>query len=288
LPVEVNFGYDRNIRPAEPRALVRVSDGDTPVIDQPVRMVSCDTPEKARYAGRPEISQPKLDSCKQRLQDGFYTDITTDLRDYLLERLTNDAATKHISAGNDATARFEEIVEERLTKENGTKRKTAIIPTGEIIDIHGRLLSYMAPYFTGSTSDPLPPPNDPKRRTFNLQMIEEGWAAFFPIYPSLPKNSDLNIAIASAETAWSDKKGVWEAYGDKILLGYEYRMCIKLGTAQTAQDGMDEAFQRLCVDLRTLEIVGKFGFSEVPPPYRLWIWEKDLEQANVDLDLQLT
>lgn len=285
MPIEVNFNYNRNIRPAEPRALIRVSDGDTPVIDQPVRLVSCDTPEKAGYAGRPEISQPKLNSCRQRLEDGFYTEIPINLRNYLLDRLTEDAATKHISAGNDATARFEGIVEERLTKENGTKRKTAIIATGEIIDIHGRLLSYMAPYFTGSASDPLPVPNDPKRRTFNLQMIEEGWAAFFPIYPSLPKNPDLNMAIASAEMAWLGKKGVWDEYGEKILLGYEYRMCIKLGTAQSSQDGINEAFQRLCLDLRNLEIVGKFGFSEVPPPYRLWIWEKDLEKAKVDLSL---
>ena len=62
-------------------------------------------------------------------------------------------------------------------------------------------------------------------------------------------------------------------------------MCIKLGTAQSSQDGINEAFQRLCLDLRNFEIVGKFGFSEVPPPYRLWIWEKDLEKAKVDLSL---
>ncbi|MFL6420705.1 MAG: hypothetical protein ACJ71P_15050 [Nitrososphaeraceae archaeon] len=80
MPVQVIFNYERNIRPAAPRTLARVSDGDTPVIDQPIRMVSCDTPEKAGYAGRPEVSQPKLNLCKQRLETGFYNEIPIQLK----------------------------------------------------------------------------------------------------------------------------------------------------------------------------------------------------------------
>lgn len=285
MTVQVNFNYVRNILEARPGSLLRVSDGDTPVTDQPIRMVSCDTPEKAGYAGRPEVSQPKLDKCKQRLTDGFYGDIPPDLRNYLINRLSTNAATKHINAGNAATIKFEEILEKRLTKPNGLKRKTAIIPTGEIIDTYGRLLAYIAPYFAGTTNDPLPPQNDPNRRTFNIDMIQEGWAAFFPIYPSLPKNIDLNKAIASAENAWFGKKGMWHEYGAKVLLGYEYRMCIKLGTAITAEGGIKNAFQRICLDLRNLEIVDKFGFYKIPPCYRLWIWEDDFQKAKVDLGL---
>ena len=74
-----------------------------------------------------------------------------------------------------------------MTKPPGSKRKTAVIPTGEIIDIYGRLLAYIAPWFDGGQNDPLPPIGDPRRKTFNLDMIENRWAAFFPIYPSLPK-----------------------------------------------------------------------------------------------------
>jgi endonuclease YncB( thermonuclease family) len=285
MPVQVEFNYDRNIRRASPRALLRVSDGDTPVVDQPIRMVSCDTPEKAGYAGLPEVSQPKLDLCRQRLETGFFEEIDSKLKDYFLDKLTSDAATKHINAGNDASKKFEEILADRLTRPDGSKRKAAIIPTGEIIDTYGRLLSYVAPYFAGSTSDPLPPENDPRRRTFNLQMTEEGWAAFFPIYPSLPKNSDLNRMIASAEEAWFGKKGMFAVYGDKILLAYEYRMCVKLGTAQNPLEGIKDAFQRLCVDLRNLAVVGKYGFYKVPPCYRLWIWEDDFKKAKEDLGL---
>ena len=40
----------------DPHTLSRISDGDTPVIDQPVRMVSVDTPEKAEYAGLPSTA----------------------------------------------------------------------------------------------------------------------------------------------------------------------------------------------------------------------------------------
>ena len=99
-------------------------------------------------------------------------------------------------------------------------------------------------------------------------MIENGWAAFLPIYPSVPKNIDMNKAINAAEFAWNNKKGIWNKYGDKVLLGYEYRMCIKLSTASMSDRGIKDAFQRICIDLRTLNIVGKYGFQNVPPCYR--------------------
>ena len=285
MSIQVNFNFQRNIRAATAKKLIKTSDGDTPLIEQPIRMVSCDTPEKAHYAGTPVISQPKLDRCKQRLENGFYDTVPQELRDYFIERITNDAADKHISAGMDATTIFEGLLEQRLTKPSGSKRRTAVIPTGEIIDTYGRLLAYIAPWFDGGPNDPLPPVNDPRRRTFNLDMIENGWAAFFPIYPSLPQNKDMNVAINAAESAWNNKKGIWNKYGDKVLLGYEYRMCIKLASADTSEKGIKDAFQRICAKFRTLDIRGKYGFHDIPPCYRLWIWENDIEQAKIDLQL---
>jgi len=119
----------------------------------------------------------------------------------------------------------------------------------------------------------------------NIDMIENGWAAFFPIYPSLPDNGDMNSAIAAAELAWDRKLGAWAEFGETVLLGYEYRMCIKLGTSDDAQLGIKEAFQRICVDLRNMKEVGLFGFHAVPPPYRLWVWEDDIVKARQDLGL---
>ncbi len=281
----VNFNYKQIVRSAQPRSLSRVSDGDTPVIEQPIRMVSCDTPEKAGYSGKPETSQPKLDKCRDRLEEGFYDDLPNPLRRYLIRKLTPDAAQRHIEAGNEATTVFDTILEQRLTRPDGTKRRLAVIPTGEIIDSYGRLLAYLAPWFSGTRTDPVPPRNDPARRTFNLEMIDTGWAAFFPIYPSLPSNEDMNLAIRAAEVAWNERRGAWRKYGRNLLLGYEYRACIKLGTARSASAGLSDAFQRVCVDLRNLRVVGKYGFHRVPPCYRLWVWQQDLEKGRVDLGL---
>jgi endonuclease YncB( thermonuclease family) len=281
MPVAVDFDFERIIRPASRKRLLRAADGDTPMIEQPIRLVSCDTPEKAGYAGLPATSQLKLDTCRTRLEDGFYPEIDQQLSEYLVARLADGAADAHIAAANHASAAFDQLLEQRLTQPSGNKRPLAVIATGEILDRYGRLLAYMAPWL----EPPLPPRNDPDRRTFNLDMIENGWAAFFPIYPSLPQNEDMNLAIAAAETAWDLQRGPWATHGETFLLAYEFRLCIKLGTARTAEEGMQEAFQRICVDLPDLRIAGKLGFHEVPPPYRLWVWQDDLEQAREDLGL---
>ncbi|MEL7079047.1 MAG: thermonuclease family protein [Cyanobacteria bacterium J06648_1] len=283
---EVSFQFSRTTRPAKERKFLRVSDGDTPVVEQSIRMVSCDTPEKSNYAGKPDKAQPKLDLCRDRLENGFYDDIPKPLRDYFIDKLTPDAAQRHIDAANDATDILKSLVEERLTKPNGSKRRMATIPTGELIDRYGRLLAYTAPWYGGSrNNDPLPPKGDPRRDTFNFNMIENGWAAFFPIYPSLPSNQDFNRAILAAEKAWSEKRGAWASYGENLLLAYEYRVCIKLAKEETASEGIRKAFQRVCVDLRSQKIVGKYGFYDVPPCYRMWVWLNDIEEAKENLNL---
>ncbi len=283
--VEVNFSFARATRPASRRRLSQVSDGDTPTIDQPIRMVSCDTPEKAQYAGGPAKSQPKLDACRERLSGNFYQSLPRALRDYFIARLTDDAAERHVEAGTRAWAVFQEVLDRRLVRPDGNRRSLAVIPTGEVIDSYGRMLAYLAPWFAGTDADPLPPRDDPRRRTFNLEMVENGWAAFFPIYPSLPNNADFNLAIAAAATAWDEKRGAWEEFGEDLLLAYEFRACIKLGTAATAEEGIAATFQRVCVDLRDMRAVGLYGFSEVPPPYRMWIWESDMAAARDDLGI---
>ena len=156
---------------------------------------------------------------------------------------------------------------------------------GEIIDRYGRLLAYLAPYFAATAADPLPPRGDPARRTFNLDMIDAGWAVFFPVYPSLPSDADMNAAIAAAESAWDNQRGAWHDFGEDLLVGYEYRACVKLGTAADADAGIAEAFQRVCVDLRNLRIVGRFDFHAVPPPYRLWVWQEQLAEAKAAMGL---
>jgi endonuclease YncB( thermonuclease family) len=285
MPPTVDFNTVTNSRKPAARKFLRSADGDTPYIEQPIRMVSCDTPEKAGYAGKPETSQPKLDTARQRLEGAFYAQLPQGIRDYLAAKLTADAAERHINAGLEATKVFDALLAERLTRPSGSMRSVGVIPTGEVIDRYGRMLAYLAPWYTGSGSDPVPPVGHPDRDTFNLNMIKNGWAAFFPVYGSLPKDSDMNMAIAAAEEAWDAKRGAWAFAGEDLLLAYEYRLCVKLGTASSAAKGIADAFQRECVDLRTLTKVGQFGFDAVPPPYRLWIWEDDVTEATAALGL---
>jgi endonuclease YncB( thermonuclease family) len=281
--VQTQFKFARTTRAAAPRKLLRSSDGDTPVIEQPIRMLSCDTPEKSGYAGPPVAAQRRLEICRQRLAGDFYaTALPKGLRRYLLARLGPDAAERHITAGERASAVFEALLERRLTRDDGQRRSLAIVPAGQLIDHYGRLLAYFAPYFG---RDELPPKGDPRRRTFNLEMVSSGWAACFPIYPSLPSNTDFGLLIDEAVRAWTRRRGVWDEFGRTVLLAYEYRLCIKLSEVARAEDGVRLGFQRSCVDLRTRTDVGPLGFWAVPPPYRLWYWLEDAAQARVDLGL---
>jgi hypothetical protein len=106
------------------------------------------------------------------------------------------------------------------------------------------------------------------------------------IYPSLPRNDDLNLLLAAAEAAWTNRRGAWAEFGEDLLLGYEFRAAIKLGIAELDDPAaaIADAYPRLCVDLRDLSLVGKFDYFQVPPSQRLWIWE-DVAQATSDLGL---
>jgi endonuclease YncB( thermonuclease family) len=290
---DFNFAFARNARGVFPHRLLRTSDGDTPVIDQPVRMVSVDTPEKAGYAGKPSTAQPKLNRARARLVDGTYDGrIPAELRDYLVSKLTPDAAERHIGAGMRASQVFDALLAARLTRASGSTRPMATKPTGEIIDRYGRMLAYLAPWFSGAKSDPVPPPASAERRTFNLDMVSNGWGSAFMVYPSLPQRVDWNLFVREARAAWNAKAGMWAEFGADLLLGYEYRMCIKLahmGTAAKPFDAamtVDDAFQRVCVDLATMTEVGPFGFHTVDPPDRLWYWQDDDEAARRDLRLR--
>ncbi|MGN9781579.1 hypothetical protein ACTMTF_09130 [Nonomuraea sp. ZG12] len=282
----VDLGFVGPSRPAQDYRFVKVTDGDTPTIEMSIRMVSIDTPE-SQLGGSPPTAQATLDRARTRLSDGTYDALPEDLREHLIARLTPDAAQRHLTAGKLAAEAHKSMVSTRLTRRDGSQRKMAVIATGELVERNGRLLAYTAPWFTGSDADPLPPRDHPDRRTFNLDMVALGWAATFVIYPSIPRASDLNLLIDEADTAWREQRGAWHQFGSDLLLGYEYRACLKLGdrTLDDPADAIAAAYQRVCVDMRTLTEVGLFGYHQVPPAQRLWIWATDLEQARKDLPL---
>ncbi len=267
-----------------PKKDLGAPDGDTIKIEQSIRMVSCDTPEKEKPFGKAATAQPKLDKAKLHLQNNIFAGLPKGLIKYLTDRITKDAAKKHINAGIDASAHFEKIKNASLNKPNGKRRKVGVLPSGEVIDRNGRMLAYIMTYL----EKPLPPKNDPLRKTFNLLMVEDGWAVFFPIWPSLPKDpKDFEAIYKGAIKAWTGKKGMWKTYGKNLLLPYEYRLLMKLSvevTAEkTAKQIMEGAFQRLCVDLRTMKLIGKFDFYKIPPCHRFWIWETDWNKNKVQI-----
>jgi endonuclease YncB( thermonuclease family) len=285
----VSFGFSPVTRRPYDAPLLRGVDGDTINIDQAVRMVSIDTPE-SRVGGAPETAQRTLDRCRARLEAGVFDEIDEPLRKHLHDRLTGDAARRHLAAGVRAGVEFERMRAKRLEFNPDAGQATVgIVVTGEVIEENGRLLGYVTPWL----SPPLPPRDDPRRRTFNLELIETGWAVFFPIYPSLPRDPDLNLALRAAETAWENKLGAWAEFGQDLLLGYEYRACLKLGAADPpdrppvpAAMRIAEAFRRVCVDVRSREILGLYGYHRINPPYRLWIWTQDLTKARAALGLR--
>ena len=170
---------------------------------------------------------------------------------------------------------------------NGSRRWVAVIPTGELIDRYGRLLAYLAPWYAGPPNDPLPPPTDPGRRTFNLDMVDAGCGALFLIYPSLPRNNDLNLLLAAAEAAWTEKRGAWAEFGENLLLGYEFRAAISSASpSSTTRPPRSPTPTSGTVSTCGISAwVGKFDYFGVPPSQRLWIWENDLAQAKLDLAL---
>ncbi len=284
FPPTVAFRTTGTTIRTDDRTLLKQTDGDTVDVQQPVRMVSVNTPEKSGYAGSPAISQPKLDRCRQRLEAGLFP-IPDALSEYLAAKLTPDAAKRHIDAANQAGAELEAALEVRLSLPGGKRRKLAVMPTGAYLDENARLLAYLAPWYTKAE---LPPRDDPRRETFNLQQVRNGWGAFFPIYPSLPGNDDMNRAIEAARIAWETPLGARAEFGEDLLLAYEYRACVKLAADPTDPDPAElteAAFRRHCVDLRDLTLRGRFDWSDVPGWARLWIWEEDLEQARIDLGL---
>ncbi|MFG1946734.1 hypothetical protein [Nonomuraea sp. NPDC048826] len=282
----VDLGFSGPSRPANDYRFFEVTDGDTPKIEMSVRMVSIDTPE-SQFGGSPPTAQATLDRTRERLRDGTYDALPRALREYLIERITPDAAQRHLSAGKLAAEAHKSMVNTRLKRPDGSQRRMAVIATGELVEQNGRLLAYTAPWFAGTAADPLPPRDHPDRRTFNLDLVALGWAATFVIYPSIPRPADLGLLLSEAEKAWQEQRGAWAQFGSDLLLGYEYRACVKLGAVSLPDPAaaIAAAYQRVCVDLRTLTEVGLFGYHEVPPAQRLWIWATDLEQAREDLPL---
>lgn len=271
------------------RDLVDVSDGDTPNIRMPVRMLSVDTPE---VTARSEAGAARVDAkfaeLADWLEDGT-APVSARWRDHILPRLRDrQAGTLQYTQGKAASAWYKARKDERLTRPNGRKRKLFVRTADMPFDNYGRLLAYVAPSYSPAELKEL---SRAERATFNLDLIESGWAAPFVIYPSIPGELDLPLVIRAAADAMAQSRG---QYADDLFLpGYEYRMCEKLHSiTKKIAEGQSLSWpdrlawrSRYCLDMRDRTLFGPEDYMDIPAPYRIWIWPQDVQEAIGKLNL---
>ncbi len=268
------------------RKVKRITDGDTPFVEMSIRLLSVDAPE-VHYPGNTDPA--KYDQKFVQLADWIdqgCAPIKSKLGNYLKPLLaTGKAGSLHSEQGHRAAEEFDKMLNTRL---NNKKRPVFLLAANEHFDQYGRLLAYMSPYYTKARLTTITPK---QRATFNLQLVESGWAASFPIYPSLPKKEDFELLQDAGEAAYNKKKGVWK--DDKSLLGYEYRMCVRLyqitekimAGENPPKTERDKWIERYCADIMTGKRYDPQKYYLVPPYNRLFIWPDDVKEATARLGL---
>lgn len=267
---------------------LRATDGDTPYVSMSIRMLSIDTPE-VHYPGntKPSKQDTTLLQLAEWIRQGK-APINDDLAGFLMPKLEGGrAGTLQMEQGEKASKAFQELVERKLHE--GGKNRTVYLHSAEKpFDQYGRLLAYMAPNYTAAERESM---SAVERATFNLLMVMEGWAATFPIYPSLPKHSDLLLLQEAGRNALESGKGIW---ADALTLtGYEFRMCVKLyeitcklvkGTKVSSTEKYSW-IDRFCLDMTTREIFYPQDYFKVQPYNRIFIWAEDVTDAVGKLNL---
>jgi len=266
------------------------TDGDTPYVSMSIRMLSIDTPE-VHYPGntKPSKQDENFSQLAEWMQQGK-APINPDLAAFLQPKLaTGRAGSLHEEQGDKAAEVFQALIEEKLSMPNSNRKRSVYLRAAdEHFDEYGRLLAYMAPNYSAKERNQM---TLRERATFNLLMVMNGWAASFPIYPSLPQHADLTLLQEVGEEAFENGKGAW---GNPLALtGYEFRMCYKLfvitKNLQTKPNmSSSEKYSwisRYCVDITTREIYYPQDYFKVQPYNRIFIWPNDVTEAVGKLNL---
>ena len=271
------------------KALVDVSDGDTPNIRMPIRMLSIDTPEvTAKSAAGAVNTDQEFLELAEWIQQG-QAPVSNSFRNYILPRLQSGAAgTLQFDQGQKASDFYKEKITERLTRDSGSQRRLFVRSADDPFDNYGRLLAYVAPSYSKAERTQM---TRKERATFNLDLIESGWATPFILFPSIPGELDLPLFLDAAVDAKENESG---QYAEELFLpGYEYRMCEKLhDITKKLVEGQSLSFpdqlkwrSRYCADIRTRELFGPENYKSISEPYRLWIWPSDVQRAIGKLNL---
>jgi len=268
---------------------LRATDGDTPYISMPVRMLGIDTPE-VHYPGnrKPSHQDGNLAQLAAWIDEGK-APINDGLAEHLKPKLaTGTAGTLQEQQGKSATDKFKELLEEKLTRPDGSKRRVYLHSADEAIDRYGRFLAYLAPSYSATELASIPYED---RCTFNLMMIDSGWAASLAIYPSLPKHRDLVRFQEAAKDAYENRRGAWA--DPMMLTGYEFRMCYNLydvtkklvaGNKVSSRERYGWV-KRYCLDMTTREMFFPQDYYRVKPYNRIFVWSEDAVEAIANLNL---
>ena len=271
------------------RALVDVSDGDTPNIRMPIRMLSIDTPE---VTARSEQTAEKIDAEFSQLAEWLKqrkVPVSGGFRDYILPKLeTGKAGSLQFSQGKSASAFYKARIEERLKRPSGRRRNLFLRSADQPFDGYGRLLAYVAPSYSKKEREEM---TRRERSTFNLDLVESGWAAPFILFPTIPGELDMPLFLEAAVGARDKKRG---QYQDPLSLwGYEYRMMERLfDITKKVVEGNTLSFPELiewrtryCFDMRDRMLYGPEAYFKIPEPYRIWLWPDDVQRAIGMLNL---
>ena len=272
------------------KRFIRSTDGDTTYVSISIRMLSIDTPE-VHYPGnaKPSRQDENLAKLAEWIQQGK-APIKPDLAEHLQPRLaTGTAGTLQETQGEKAWQAYEKLVEEKLSRPNSNRKRNVYLRAAdEHFDQYGRLLAYIAPKYSAKERASM---TLKERATFNLMMVDSGWAASFIIYPSIPKHADLVLMREAGEDAFRNGRGAW---ADPLLLtGYEFRMSVKLfGITKKLVNGRKLSssersgwISRYCFDMTTREIYYPQEYHLVEPYNRIFIWPKDVTEAVGRLNL---
>jgi endonuclease YncB( thermonuclease family) len=251
---------------------VSCTDGDTPTIQLPVRMLGIDAPE-LHFGGADERNPGRFDVPMTTFLTGAGAGLDPGLKAYLEPRLLNKASTRHITAGKVAHDHFDAMSKarrERFDKKGKplTPRKLFIMVAEEVFDKYGRMLAYVNANYTAKERESIPAL---KRPTFNLQMMQEGHAASLLIYPNVPAEKDLKLVQAGVKAARLGKLGFWA--DEQALLAYEFRWIVD--TLGGRRQGPD----RFCGDLTTGELFPPQQYYRIDPENRLFFFGEDVGDA---------
>ncbi|MCS6936617.1 MAG: thermonuclease family protein [Candidatus Bipolaricaulota bacterium] len=238
-------------------------DGDTPEIQLTIRLLGIDAPEM-HYPGttKPSAFDRKLERLLETHRAHFRS---RGLREHLAPKLADRPGTRQLLWGQRAKNALKQLAVERLHQRAGgqTRYRPLYLTVGEErFDQHRRLLAYVAPEEK----------NPEKRRTFNLLLMEAGWAVNYILYPNLPKPEDWERLQKAVRQARHEKRGFWE--DELLLLGYEFRFCVD--TLLGKRTGPD----KYCVDITTGILYKPHEYYLVEPENRLFIPKEHLRQAR--------